>query len=121
MRNKKKQLKRQSNIMVLTGGPGTGKTTVTKGIIKALKMLGMEISCAAPTGKAADRLTEVTGIQAYTIHRLIGCRPIDEDNDNSEIVANNRIETDVLIIDESSMINTLLWTHYYLWYLIILN
>lgn len=108
--NQKKAIKTaiESNIMVLTGGPGTGKTTVTKGIIKSLEMLGMKISCAAPTGKAADRMTEVTGIQAYTIHRLIGCKPTNEDNENSEMVANNRINTDVLIIDESSMINTIL-------------
>lgn len=96
----------KNNVMVLTGGPGTGKTTVTRGIIKALQMLKLSITCAAPTGKAADKMSEVTGLEASTIHRLIGCNSSEEDNGN--MTANKRITTDVLIVDESSMINTML-------------
>ena len=93
----------KQNVMVLTGGPGTGKTTTTNGIIKALQKQGLSITCAAPTGKAADRMSEVTGIDAFTIHRLIGCKPSENENDN--IQGNKRINTDVLIVDESSMKN----------------
>lgn len=95
-----------NNVMVLTGGPGTGKTTTTNGIIKALQKQNLKITCAAPTGKAADRMSEVTGLEAYTIHRLIGCKPAETDNE--ELKASKRITSDVLIVDESSMINILL-------------
>lgn len=98
----------KNNVMVLTGGPGTGKTTVTKGIIKALQMMELDITCAAPTGKAADKMSEVTGLQASTIHRLIGCKGSDDERSDGSLVANKRINTDVLIVDESSMINTVL-------------
>lgn len=97
-----------NNVMVLTGGPGTGKTTVTKGIIKALQMLNLSITCAAPTGKAADKMSEVTGLDAATIHRLIGCKGGEDENKDGSLIANKRITTDVLIVDESSMINTVL-------------
>ena len=92
--------------MVLTGGPGTGKTTTTRGIIKALQQQGLNITCAAPTGKAADRMSEVTGLKTSTIHRLIGCKP--KDDETEKIEAKKRIYTDVLIVDESSMINVML-------------
>ena len=62
----------QSKVMVLTGGPGTGKTTTTQGIIAALKQMGLSILLAAPTGRAAKRMSEATGMEAKTIHRLFG-------------------------------------------------
>ena len=90
-----------SNIMVLTGGPGTGKTTVTKGIITALRLLNKEILLAAPTGKAADRMSDATGMEAQTIHRLLGYNPIKGFLHNEDFP----LMGDVLILDESSMIN----------------
>ena len=90
--------------MVLTGGPGTGKTTVTKGIITALGLLNKEILCAAPTGKAADRMSEATEMEASTIHRLLGFNPVRGYLFNED----NPLFGDVLIVDEVSMVNVLL-------------
>lgn len=66
-----------SKIMILTGGPGTGKTTTTKGIIAAMRACCMDIKLAAPTGRAAKRMTEATGLEAKTIHRLLEFKPSD--------------------------------------------
>ena len=94
----------ESNIMILTGGPGTGKTTALLGIIQILKSLGMHIGAAAPTGKAAKRMTEVTGLNAKTIHRLLIYNPYSGYNYNDD----NPLPYDVIIIDEISMVNILL-------------
>ena len=94
----------ESNIMILTGGPGTGKTTTLSGIIQILKSLGMHIGAAAPTGKAAKRMTEVTGLNAKTIHRLLIYNPYSGYNYNDD----NPLPYDVVIIDEISMVNILL-------------
>ncbi len=91
-------------VMILTGGPGTGKTTVVRGIIEMLSMMGMRIACAAPTGKAAKRMEELTGRQAMTIHRLLGYNPGLGFTYN----AMHPLEDDVLILDEVSMVNLLL-------------
>ena len=91
-------------VMVLTGGPGTGKSTTTLGIIQALKASGLRISLAAPTGRAAKRMTEVTGMEAKTIHRLLEFSPKDGYKHNEE----NPLSTDVLIVDECSMIDLIL-------------
>lgn len=93
-----------NNVMVLTGGPGTGKTTVTKGIITAFRLRNKRILCAAPTGKAADRMSEATDMEASTIHRLLGYVPERGYRYNED----NQLEGDILILDESSMINILL-------------
>ncbi|MCI9079646.1 MAG: ATP-dependent RecD-like DNA helicase [Lachnospiraceae bacterium] len=93
-----------SKVMVLTGGPGTGKTTVTKGIIAMYQEQGLKILLAAPTGRAAKRMTEATGIEAKTIHRLLECKPPEGYQKNNE----NPLEGDVLIVDECSMIDILL-------------
>ena len=90
-----------NNVMVLTGGPGTGKTTVTKGIITALSLLNKRILCAAPTGKAADRMSEATDMEASTIHRLLGYNP----QKGYKFNENNPLFGDVLILDETSMVN----------------
>lgn len=73
-----------SKVMVLTGGPGTGKTTTTKAIIAALQSAGMRILLAAPTGRAAKRMSEATGMQAKTIHRLLEYNPQDGYKRNDE-------------------------------------
>lgn len=92
------------NVMILTGGPGTGKTTVIKGIIELLSSMGLKIALAAPTGKAAKRMTELTGRQAKTIHRLLEFNPA---NGYCHCEA-NPIQDDVLIVDEMSMVNLML-------------
>lgn len=93
-----------AKVMVLTGGPGTGKTTTTHGIISAYKAYGLKILLAAPTGRAAKRMTEATGLEAKTIHRLLECKPPEGYQKNEE----NPLEADVLIVDECSMIDIVL-------------
>lgn len=93
-----------SKVMVLTGGPGSGKTTTTLGIITALKQNGKNVFLAAPTGRAAKRMTEVTGLPAQTIHRLLEYHPdVGFQRDDK-----TPLEGDVLIIDEASMIDMML-------------
>lgn len=94
----------RSKVMVLTGGPGTGKTTTTQGIIAVLKHMGMRILLAAPTGRAAKRMSEATGMEAKTIHRLLEFNPKDGYKRNEE----NPLEGDALIVDECSMIDIIL-------------
>lgn len=93
-----------SKVMVLTGGPGTGKTTTTQGIIAALKTAGLQILLAAPTGRAAKRMSEATGMEAKTIHRLLEFNPMDGYKRNDE----NPLDGDALIVDECSMIDIIL-------------
>jgi len=93
-----------AKVMVLTGGPGTGKTTTTQGIIAAYRAYGLKVLLAAPTGRAAKRMTEATGLEARTIHRLLECKPPEGYQKNEE----NPLEGDVLIIDECSMIDIIL-------------
>ena len=91
-----------SKIMVLTGGPGTGKSTTTMGIIRAFR--GRRILLAAPTGRAAKRLSEVTGMEAKTIHRLLEFKPPEGYKRKEE----NPLEGDILIVDECSMVDVIL-------------
>ena len=93
-----------SKVMVLTGGPGTGKTTTTLGIIASFETLGQRILLAAPTGRAAKRMSEATGKEAKTIHRLLEFNPAEGYGRNDE----NPLDGDVLIVDESSMIDIIL-------------
>ena len=93
-----------SKVMVLTGGPGTGKTTTVQGIIAAYSQMGLRILLAAPTGRAAKRMSEATGLPAKTIHRLLECKPPEGYQRNEE----NPLEGDVLIVDECSMIDIIL-------------
>ena len=93
-----------SKVFILTGGPGTGKTTTTLGIITAFRASGAKILLAAPTGRAAKRLSEATGMEAKTIHRLLEVKPPDGYQRNEE----NPLEGDVLIVDECSMIDIML-------------
>ncbi|MFI3177213.1 MAG: ATP-dependent RecD-like DNA helicase [Eubacteriales bacterium] len=93
-----------AKVMVLTGGPGTGKTTTTQGVITAYAAYGLRILLAAPTGRAAKRMTEATGLEAKTIHRLLECKPPEGYGKNEE----NPLEGDVLILDECSMIDILM-------------
>lgn len=97
----------KNGIVVITGGPGTGKTTIINAIIKIFQEEGLNVSLAAPTGRAAKRMTEATGVEAKTIHRLLEFSYMDEamafgrDEDSP-------LETDLLIVDEASMVDILL-------------
>lgn len=93
-----------SKVMVLTGGPGTGKTTTTLGIISAYRSAGCKVLLAAPTGRAAKRMSEATGMEAKTIHRLLEYKPPEGYQKNEKAP----LEGDVLILDECSMIDVML-------------
>ncbi len=98
----------EHKILILTGGPGTGKTETLKGIIHLYEKMGKKILLAAPTGRAAKRMTEVIGREAKTIHRLLEYNPtMDIFNFN----AGNPLQTNLLVIDEMSMVDTLLMDH----------
>lgn len=97
-----------NGLLVITGGPGTGKTTTINTIIKIFESEGLDILLAAPTGRAAKRMTETTGYEAKTIHRLLELSRMSEGQENKYIFErneNNPLETDVLIIDEMSMVD----------------
>ncbi len=96
----------ENSVMVITGGPGTGKTTIIKGIIDVMQGMGKNVALAAPTGRAAKRMTEISGIEAKTIHRLLECKPGDDKSPYSFARnENNPLECDVLIVDEVSMVD----------------
>ncbi len=97
-----------NGLLIVTGGPGTGKTTIINTIIKFFESEGLDILLAAPTGRAAKRMTETTGYEAKTIHRLLELSKMMEDQENKfnfERNELNPLETDVLIIDEMSMVD----------------
>lgn len=96
-------------IMVLTGGPGTGKTTTLNAIIKILKSKKLSIALAAPTGRAAKRMSELTGCEAKTIHRLLEVEWNDSDRQIFARNEKNPLPYDVVIIDEMSMVDILLF------------
>ena len=102
-------------VLVLTGGPGTGKTTVIKGILSILKAQGLKIRLAAPTGRAAKRLSETTGQKALTIHRLLEANNLAQD-DNLQLGfskdINDQLDADVIILDEVSMVDIVLMHHF---------
>ncbi len=95
-----------NGLLVITGGPGTGKTTTINTIIRYFESLGMDITLAAPTGRAAKRMSETTGYEARTIHRLLGVSgAADSGSAGFERNEDNPLETDVIIIDETSMVD----------------
>ncbi|MBP3273279.1 MAG: ATP-dependent RecD-like DNA helicase [Ruminococcus sp.] len=95
--------------LVITGGPGTGKTTTLNAIIDLYKQQGMNVMIAAPTGRAAKRLTDLTGYDAKTLHRLLEVKPTSDGNLRFVHDENNMLDCDALIIDEMSMVDTLLF------------
>ncbi len=98
----------ESGVLILTGGPGTGKTTTLNAIIKLFEGRGLDIELAAPTGRAAKRITEVTGRQAQTLHRLLEVEWGEADKQVFARNERNPLNCDVLIVDEASMIDVLL-------------
>ncbi len=101
----------EKGVLILTGGPGTGKTTTLRAIIMLLEGLGERVAIAAPTGRAAKRMVELTGCEASTIHRLLEARWDDSDTPVFERNEKNPLDIDALIVDEVSMIDTLLFDH----------
>ena len=101
-----------NGVSIITGGPGTGKTTTINAIIQLFESDGLEVSLAAPTGRAAKRMTEATGHEAKTIHRMLEIS--GGQSDDPELDAKfgrneqNPLETDVVIVDEMSMVDTFL-------------
>jgi exodeoxyribonuclease V alpha subunit len=94
-----------SRVSVITGGPGVGKTTTTNAIVREFQKLGKTVQLASPTGRAAKRLSEVTGSAAITVHRLLAYDPQKAAFQRN---ADSPIECDVLLVDESSMLDTAL-------------
>ncbi len=107
-------------VFVLTGGPGTGKTTVVKGILSILKAQGLKIRLAAPTGRAAKRLSETTGQRALTIHRLLEAGSVDSSDGNNVDSPqlgfakdiDDQLDADAIILDEVSMVDIVLMQHF---------
>ncbi len=95
-------------VMVITGGPGTGKTTIINAIIKIYKRLGQKVMLAAPTGRASKRMSEATGHEAKTIHRLLEYSPKQGGFKKNE---GDKLEADLIVIDEASMVDTILMHH----------
>lgn len=97
-------------LLILTGGPGTGKTTTVKGIITLMKNRGLQVSLSAPTGRAAKRMSELTGCEAKTIHRLLEVEY--RDGSDRPVFVHNRkkpLDTDAVIVDELSMVDIFLF------------
>ncbi len=97
-----------SKLMVLTGGPGTGKTTLVKGIVRILSLKRLKVQLAAPTGRAAKRLAEATGFEAMTVHRLLEYSPRERAFARD---AGEPLTADLLIVDEASMLDVTLTYH----------
>lgn len=99
------------NLFILTGGPGTGKTTTVNAVIELFEEQGMKVALAAPTGRAAKRLSEVTGREAKTIHRLLEVDYKEKDSTAIQFKRNekNPIPADVVIVDEMSMVDIMLF------------
>lgn len=98
----------RNGVLILTGGPGTGKTTTINAMIQFFEKQGMDIYLAAPTGRAAKRMTEATGYEARTIHRMLELAYVPEEEDNRMHYGRNEdnpLEADVIIIDEMSMVD----------------
>src|SRR6185436_12480498 len=94
-----------SKVLVITGGPGVGKTTIVNAILRILAAKGVQLLLCAPTGRAAKRMTEATGFEARTIHRLLEADPSAGGFKRS---ADNPLACEMLIVDETSMVDVLL-------------
>lgn len=95
----------RNGLLVITGGPGTGKTTTINTIIRYFELEGLEIFLAAPTGRAAKRMSETTGFEARTVHRMLELNGGAEGSGGFERDESNPLETDVIIVDEMSMVD----------------
>ena len=107
------KLVNENNVMIITGGPGTGKTTIIKTIINIYEEKGKKVVLCAPTGRAAKRMTEMTGKEASTLHRLLEIGKIDEDSlyRNISDYEGAPIDGDIIIVDEMSMVDMFLMNY----------
>ena len=96
------------NVMVITGGPGTGKTTIINAIIDIMKSMSLKVMLAAPTGRAAKRMTQVCGLEAKTLHRLLEVRYSEDDKLECVHNEGDPLDADVIIVDEVSMVDVVL-------------
>jgi len=103
------QMALTEKVAILTGGPGTGKTTITRAVIQLLQSKGHSVLLAAPTGRAAKRLSELTGLEAKTLHRLLEYKPAQGNRFLRD--QENPLDADLVIVDEASMIDILLINH----------
>jgi len=103
------QLAARTGVLILTGGPGTGKTTTVRGIVALFQKMGLEIMLAAPTGRAAKRMSELTGMEAQTIHRLLGMT-WKEGSVAFQKTEQEPLEADAVIVDEMSMVDVQLFS-----------
>ena len=101
----------ENNVSIITGGPGTGKTTIIKTVIDLYKAMGKKTVLCAPTGRAAKRMTEATGEEAQTLHRLLEIRRLSDDNNPNPDMSVAPIDANVLIIDEMSMVDMFLMNY----------
>lgn len=97
------------NVFIITGGPGTGKTTIINSIANIYQNMGYNIMLCAPTGRAAKRIEESTGIEAKTIHRMLGYMPLGDGFGKFEYNEDNPLDADLIIVDETSMVDLLLF------------
>ena len=101
----------EHSVTLITGGPGTGKTTIVKAIVDLFSRVGMEIALAAPTGRAAKRLSESTGCGAKTVHRLLEIEYTGDDSMRFQRNESNPLDEDVIVVDEVSMMDVLLFAN----------
>ena len=102
-----------NGVLVITGGPGTGKTTIIKTIIRLLTQMEKKVLLTAPTGRAAKRMQETTGYDAKTIHRLLEVSFMGENEEQSFLRnESNPLDADAVIIDEMSMVDILLFNNF---------
>ena len=100
------ELAARSGVLILTGGPGTGKTTTVRGIVALLQKMGLDIVLAAPTGRAAKRMSELTGMEAQTIHRMLGMNWNEATHQVTFAKSEKEpLEADAVIVDEMSMVD----------------
>lgn len=100
------ELAAKNGVLILTGGPGTGKTTTVRGIVELFRKMGLDIVLAAPTGRAAKRMSELTGMDAQTVHRLLGMSWNEATHQVTYQKSEREpIETDAVIVDEMSMVD----------------
>ena len=99
------------SMMILTGGPGTGKTTTLNAIIRLYEKMGYRVMIAAPTGRAASRISDLTGYDASTIHRMLAVEYDMSGNMCFQHNEQNPLECDVMVVDEMSMVDVLLFEH----------